>query len=182
MGSISKVHKFSGGRLIAAPNNLADPANNCGGTLLGTVQHLNIRISRRLDPIVAEEFGMSFWDAVALDSEITLNGTFTTWDEDAAHRIFLGATTGSGTPVVTETDDDYVGKLVGATENEVLLWLPNNDTADPAAIFYRPVLWSSPKPIFFSGRKALIVGANWICSRDSQGRKFKSDLLANLSL
>lgn len=180
MGATTKVHKFSGGRLVVGPSNLASPATNCGGTQLGTVQDLSLQATRRDDPIVAEEWGMSIYDLLLLDTEWILTARFVGWDEAAISRIFFEGAVGSGTPLMVDTQDSY-GELAGDTKASDLLWLPIADTVEPAVRAYRALPFGNPK-IYFSGRRPLIVTAQWICTRDSSGRTVRSDLLASGNL
>ena len=179
MGATNKVHKFSGGRLIVSPSNLASPSTDCDGTQLGTCQNLHLRGTVKLDPITAEEWGSATVDGVLLDPEWILQGTFTGWDEDFAATWFYGGSTGSGTPTVTAAEGSY-GKLATAERGRTILWLPKDDAADPALICYNAIPWRMPKPLYFSGRKPAVVHASWLLLRDSNNLVWKSALLASL--
>lgn len=180
MGATTKVHKFSSGRLVANPTDLSDPANNCGGTQLGTVHNFRLQITRRSDPIIAEEWGMSPNDHVNLDSEVIATASFTGWDENAMSRLFFNSSvsSGNGTPRVIDTDSAY-GTL-GSDRRCILLWLPNDEDNNPAVYIYQAIPWRIHRPIYFSGRKAAVVEASWICTRGSANTVWVSDLLENL--
>lgn len=180
MAAPSTTHRLSAGRLVANPSNLATPAANCGGTVLGAAQSIAVKITRKLEPITAEEWGSEPVDAVLLGAEIRISGLFAGWDEDAVSALFYGGATGSGTPSLTFPQ--YGSPVEEGSKNAVLLWLPNDDANQPAFLAFNAVPWTIDDPIYFSGRRPLEVRASFLCLRNSTGNVFKSDLLTNLSL
>ena len=179
MGATTKVHKFSGGRLIATPLNTTAPESDCGGTQLGTIQNVRVQITEKHEPITAEEWGSATIDGTVLDHEIFMTVVGTGWDEDFVSTVLYGGSTGSGTPVLSYPNN--VGGLCSA-KGVKLLWLPNDDAEDPAFIAYNAIPWSLPKPVYFSGRRPAVVTATFLCTRDGTNRVWESDLLANLSV
>lgn len=181
MGTISTVHKFSGGRLVSGPSDLNDPANDCGGTRLGNVQNCSVTITPRMDPIEGEEFGGAPLDFVLLDPEVIFKATFSTWDEDAVAASFYGASVGSGVPLWS-AGEAHVGALSSSIRELSLLWLPNNEAASPALRIYRAMPWKIGKPVYFSGRKPLVLEVSFVCTRNSAGRVARADLLGSGNL
>ena len=178
MGAPSKTHKVSGGRLVANPTDLTLPLTNCGGTVLGTVDTLSISVTRKIEPITAEEWGSAMVDGVLLDEEVMMNVTFSTWDEDAAAVWAYGGSTGSGVPTITAPGS--YGGLVSALRGVKLLWLPNDDTASPAILAYNAIPWTLPRKIDFNARKVLLVESGFLLLRDASNNTFKSALLGDL--
>lgn len=172
-------HVVVGGRLVANPSNLASPETNCAGTLLGTVQNMWIRITRKIDPITAAEWGSAMVDGVLLDEEVELAGTFSSWDEDAVATWAYNGSVGAGA-VPTLIFPATPGSLVESTKSPSLLWLPDDPTVHPAFIAYNAIPWTLPRKLRFSGRKPLTVEAHFLCLRDNDNNVFKSALLADL--
>lgn len=179
MGALTTRHVVVGGRLVANPTDFDSPETNCDGTLLGTVQNIAIKVTRKIDPITAAEWGSAMVDGILLDEEVELSGTFTTWDEDAVANWAYGGVVGSGS-VPTLTIPGAYGSLVETALSPSLLWLPNDPTVHPAFYLYNAVPWELPKKMFFSGRKPLVVEARFIGVRDASNNVFKSCLLADL--
>lgn len=180
MGSTTKTHKFSGGVLIANPSDFSSPETLCGGTQLGTAQSLSLTITEKVDPITAEEWGSVMIDGIVLGEEAILSGSFTGWDEDLVANVFYGGAVGAASTPTLLSPEAHVGKLAESAKSPSLLWLPKNDTRDPAFYAYNAIPWRIPKPVYFSGRKPMVVFASWILVRGSSNATYKSALLADL--
>lgn len=178
MAGTSKVHKFSGGRLILNPTSIVT-LPNCGGTQAGTIQNATVRITEKHDPLTAEEWGSHTIDATVLDHEVFITVTGTGWDEDFVAALFYGGSTDAGTPILSYPNS--VGGLC-STRSVKLLWVPNDDEEDPAWVAFNAIPWSLPKPVVFSGRKPAVVTGTFLCTRDATNRVWDSRLLADLTL
>jgi hypothetical protein len=179
MAASSTTQVCVGGRLIANPSNFASPATDCGGTVLGNVQNAFIRITRKIDPITAAEWGSAMTDGILLDEEVEFSAVFSSWDEDAAAVWAYGGAVGAGAVPTVVVPGAY-GSLVNTLRSPSLLWLPDDDTAHPAFYLYNAIPWSLPKRLRFSARHALTVEAHFLGLRDSNNAVFKSALLADL--
>ena len=85
----------------------------------------------------------------------------TGWDENFVSTVFYGGATGSGTPVVTYPNN--VGGLAEAAKGVKLMWLPNDNAADPAFIAYNAIPWSSPSlsPSLDASRQPSLPHSSW---------------------
>ena len=177
MGSVTKKHTFVGGRLISNPTNFALPATDCGGTVLGTVQNASLEITYKQDPITGEEFGSDLIDTVILGAEVVFKCHMSGWDKDFISNLFGG----SGLTSVANMDFPLAFGVLGATlDSPTLLWLPNDETAEPAVVIWNAIPWDLPKELFFSARRELTVTATFMAVRDSTNRVANVRLLSAL--
>lgn len=178
MADTTKRHVYVGGRLIVNPTDNTT-APNYGGTRLGNVINLRLTITRKIDPITAEEWGSDMIDGILLGSELILQGTFTGWDEDLVNRVFYNGSVGAGS--VPRVSYPISGINV-YSQSHSLLWVADDETVVPSWLAPAAVPWKLPKPMHLSGRKPLAVTASWILTRNSGNSKLVSDLLANITI
>lgn len=185
MGAASSNHRHIAGRLILNPATLtpAITGANCGGTRLGTVQRLAFRAVPRIDLVTGQEYGSEAVDGVLLGHDLLLEGVFFGWDADHVQAILYGSSAGAGSvPLVSYPASEEGDLIEGSGMANTLLWIANNETAEPSFIYRRAVPWEISKPIFTAGRQPMAIYASWLLLRDASGRRFASGLLSELAL
>lgn len=184
MGAATSNAKHVAGRLVVNPTTLtpAITGPDCGGTRLGTVQRLAFRVVPRIDPITAQEWGSETVDGVLLGHDLLLEGYFYGWDTDQVEAILYGSAAGAGSVPLVTYHGGEVGDLIESSgKANVLLWIPNDELANPAILCRRAVPWEISEPIYFAGRQPMVIRASWLLLRDSSNRRAQTGLLAELA-
>lgn len=125
------------GRLCVGPMNLATAFPH-GGTALGLVRELAVRVLTARAEVVAEEFGAEAVEQVYLGQRWALVGTMRSLDDDMVQRLFPATATGTTTQhrVISYPGTARAGDLRSAS-SVVLCFSPDDLDRHPMVLFHR---------------------------------------------
>jgi len=125
------------GRLCVAPADLT-VAFPHGGTALGLVRQIAIRILTARAEVVAEEYGIEAVEQLYLGQRWVLAGTMRSLDDDAVQRLFPSTAVGATTQhrVISYPGTERAGTLRSAS-SVVLCFSPDDLDHHPMVIFHR---------------------------------------------
>ena len=129
------------GRLIADPFDLSPAsAPNFGGTPLGNVAEIVIRVTHFQEALRGEEFASEIIDVVEGADDIAVGAFLRGFDRDAITRIFSDATvsTLTGKPQIELPGVSKRGSF-GSDNSFVLLFAPENFEEHPALLMYNAI-------------------------------------------
>lgn len=161
MGAIDATRIYRApGTLRRNPTAGSPPS---GGTLLGTVSEVTLRIKRPDLQVPYEEYGGAIGEVIRGGWNITAMIRFRQWDDDAFKAIFganIGKAGGFEIPDVVRA-----GRL-GSSESSVLLYTPD-DVLRPAILGFKCIPWFDETALEFMVRRELGIDVSFLLMQDS---------------
>lgn len=173
-----------GGRLAVNPSNLASAWPH-GGTGLGLVQDVAIRVRSSVHEIAEEPWGIEPSEVILGGESVALVAALRTWDATALATVFPSGATGSvtGERVVTYPGASWKAGTQLYAGRVVLLFTPTDQENHPAALFYAacPVL-DDDVSLRLQLDQEHLVAVRFVCARDASARVYAYGRLRDLSL
>lgn len=175
-------HLYVPGRLAVGVTDLTIAFPH-GGTDLGSVQSIELEVTREAETLRTMEFGTEVVEVVDLGQTYTIAAALRGWDEDALNIVFpstteLAAT--SGRRFVSFPGASRAGALLSAS-SVVLAFSPDDPETYPGVLFHRAIpLTEESATLSLALRTEGTIGVVFRAIRSVGGRAASVGLLADL--
>ena len=171
------------GRLCVGPTDISLPFPH-GGTSLGVVADVVLRINQVLRPIDAEEFGGEIVDDLIGPQNPVVGFLLRGLENDAVEKLFPASVVGgvTGDRVIREPGGLRAGRLA-STNATKLLFSPRQTAIHPAAIFFNAYpLFEETAELRFTITDDIGFPMIFRATRDGTGRIYEIAKLADIVL
>lgn len=180
--NVRDISKFPG-RLSMNPVSLAS-AYPHGGTALGIVKAITIRLEHPYSFVTAEEFGAERVESIAGGTGVVLAAILHSYDNDMIGKVFANTATGaaSGKLVTAEPGSNRAGHLLSG-RSAVVVFTPDDEDRHPMLIVRR-ALPGIEEAAAMNMRldEEFGLGVVFYGIRDTSARLYNWGLKADLSL